>query len=54
MAIKQNLSRKRVWLTFAGIVILAIFSVLTIYPNLPATIPGYQWFAKFSPKLGLD
>ncbi|MFW0862398.1 MAG: protein translocase subunit SecD [Candidatus Komeilibacteria bacterium] len=54
MAIKQSLTRKKVWLTFAGIVILAIFSVLTIYPNLPANIPGYTWFNKFAPKLGLD
>jgi protein-export membrane protein SecD len=54
MAIKKSLTRKQVWLSFAGIVILAIFSVLTIYPNLPEQIPGSSWFAKFSPKLGLD
>ncbi len=54
MAIKQSLTRKKVWLTFAGIVILAIFSVLTVFPNLPSSIPGNEWFNRFAPKLGLD
>ncbi|HBV02366.1 MAG TPA: protein translocase subunit SecD [Candidatus Komeilibacteria bacterium] len=47
-------TRSRVWLTFVGILVLAIFAGLIDYPKLPADFPGQSWFSKFTPKLGLD
>lgn len=50
----KALSRQKVWLTFAGIVVLAIFCALVIYPAIPDYMPGWKFFNRFEPKLGLD
>lgn len=50
----QVLSRKKVWLSLAGILILALFCAFLVYPNLPDSFPGQNFFAKFYPHLGLD
>ncbi len=51
---KQGQTRGKTWLIFAGIIILAVFCALVIFPNLPSYIPGASFFNKFTPKLGLD
>ena len=48
------ISRKRIWLTLVGILILASFATLINYPKLPDSFPGSSFFNSFSPKLGLD
>ncbi|HLD27746.1 MAG TPA: protein translocase subunit SecD [Patescibacteria group bacterium] len=50
----QVLSRKKIWLSLAGILILSLFCAFLVYPNLPDSFPGQAFFAKFYPHLGLD
>ena len=48
------ITRKKIWLTFIGILVLVLFCGLLVYPNLPEGTPGKSFFAKFYPHLGLD
>ncbi|MDD5022531.1 MAG: protein translocase subunit SecD, partial [Endomicrobiaceae bacterium] len=41
-------------LGFLLIIILAIFTSLIAFPNIPDWVPGNQFFNKFKPNLGLD
>jgi len=47
-------TRKKVWLSFAFIVLLVIFVSFVVYPNVGSGIPGAGFFNKFYPHLGLD
>ncbi|MFA6304697.1 MAG: protein translocase subunit SecD [Patescibacteria group bacterium] len=48
------ITRKKVWLHFGGILVIALFCALIVAPNLPAGFPGQSFFSKFFPHLGLD
>lgn len=52
---KTNISsRKKIWLLFIFIVILALFTGLVDYPKIPDSWPLASFFNKFYPHLGLD
>lgn len=46
--------RKKVWYSFAGIVLLALLAGLVDYPKLPTWVPFNEWFTNHNVQLGLD
>ncbi len=48
------MTRKKLWLTFAGIVILILAASELALPYWPAEFPGASWFKSNNFKLGLD
>ena len=48
------LTRKKIWLYFIGIAIIAAFCGFIVYPNLPEGFPLRSFFNQFYPHLGLD
>ena len=46
--------RRKVWMTFVGILLLGFFFGGIIYPKVPNSVPLSEWFNKFEVKLGLD
>ncbi len=46
--------RRKVWMTFIGILLLGSFFGGIIYPKVPNSVPLSEWFNKFEVKLGLD
>jgi len=57
MAIKNETfltGRRKVWMTFVGILILGLFFGGIVYPKVPQFIPLADWFNKFQVHLGLD
>jgi len=51
---RDSSPRKKIWLTFAGVIIIAVFTGLISYPRAPSWVPGSGWFNKFNIQLGLD
>jgi len=47
-------TRRRIWLTFIAIIVIALFSGAIVDHNLPNAFPGYSFFNKFKAHLGLD
>ena len=47
-------TRRKIWLTFIAIIVIALFSGAIINHNLPNTFPGHSFFNKFKAHLGLD
>lgn len=46
--------RRKIWITFFGILLLGMFFGGIVYPELPASVPLSKWLNKYHPKLGLD
>jgi len=51
---KAQVSKGKVRLSFALILLIAIFSALIITPKIPDSIPSSSWFNSFKVHLGLD
>jgi preprotein translocase subunit SecD len=47
-------TRKKVWLHFAAIMVVALFAVSVIAPKYPTWAPLKSFFDKFNPRMGLD
>jgi len=47
-------TRRRIWLSFMAIIVVALFSIAIVDHNLPNSFPGASFFNKFKAHLGLD
>ncbi len=47
-------TRRKIWLSFLAVLVLALFCGFVVYPNLPQSFPGKSFFSGFYPHLGLD